>query len=67
VSRLALAMLTLASSASLRQRMAQAARRRVHEHLSWDQKGDQILSIYAEILARQTTQAGALMPIEVHP
>jgi len=65
VRDLAVAMQTLAANAPLRRRMSEGARRRVREHLCWEQKGEQILSIYKDVLARQTRSAASPVPIEV--
>jgi len=65
VRDLAFAMQTLAANAPLRRRMSEGARRRVREHLCWEQKGEQILAIYNDVLARRTRSAASAVAIEV--
>jgi glycosyltransferase involved in cell wall biosynthesis len=65
VRDLAVAMQTLAANAPLRRRMSEGARRRVLEHLCWEQKGEQILAIYNDVLARPTRSAAPPVAIEV--
>jgi len=65
VRDLASAMQTLAANVPLRRRMSEGARRRVREHLCWELKGEQILAIYNDILARQPRSAASPVAIEV--
>jgi len=53
VRDLANAMLKLAQDPKLRQTIAQAGRRRVREHFTWQKKGEQIREIYDAIVSNQ--------------
>ena len=59
ISDLAHAMERLATDPELYERMANAAKREVRTHLSWDRKGDQIARIYKR--ESSANQAGAPM------
>jgi glycosyltransferase involved in cell wall biosynthesis len=48
VAELAAAMERLYREPDLRRRMGESGRRRVHEHFSWDQKGDEMMAAYVE-------------------
>ena len=65
VHDLALGMQTLGGNAPLRLRMSHAARLRVRERLGWEQKGQQITAVYAEVLRKPRRNATAARQLEV--
>jgi len=52
VAEMAEAMLKLATDESLRQRMSEAARKRVRVAFSWERRGEEIQKIYSKVIAR---------------
>jgi glycosyltransferase involved in cell wall biosynthesis len=52
IEEMAKAMLKLARDSNLRRRMGDAARQRVREQFSWDEKGKSISELYEKVVAR---------------